>query len=431
MKKKPAFDLKSGWCLVLSGGGTRGVYHVGVWKALKELGIKVEAFTGASIGAIIAAFLSQGLESVIDDFVHSVGIDSIFALPPELREEGVFRMDAAAIAAAPGMFRAFIERRGLDVSPLRGFLESQLDEASIRNSGKDLGIVTVNTSDLRHRELFIDEMEEGRVIDYVMASAAFPGFQRPVIEGKKYLDGGLYDNIPYAMARKRGYRRLIVSDISGAGRNRRPDVEDSLTIYIKNSMDLGGIFDFDREFLEDFSLLGYLDTMRTFGRYEGRFYFVEPEPEAEAAFAQAIRSGALGDPPASARPRFPEAMAFERKPLLGCLECAGMILEVGRLRTFSYMELEEEILRRRDFEEKHLAEHLAQGKDSLAAIAAALRRAVAEREFEHCPYYYWRLAEELLPRRTARVVKKALESVFRELPAGLAYLGLAAVPEGD
>ena len=431
MKKKPTLDLDSGWCLVLSGGGTKGVYHVGVWRALKELGIKVEAFTGASIGAIIAAFLSQGLEAEIEDFVHNVGIDSIFALPPELREEGAFKVDAAAIAAAPAMLRALIERRGLDVSPLRGFLEAHLDEASIRASGKDLGIVTVNKSDFRHRELFIDDMEEGRVVDYVMASAAFPGFQRPTIEGKRYMDGGIYDNIPYAMARKRGYRRLIVSDISGAGRNRRPDVEDSLTIYIKNSMELGGIFDFDREFLEDFSLLGYLDTMRTFGRFDGRSYFVEPGPEAEASFAAAVRSGALQGFPATARPAFPEAMAYERKPLLGCLECAAIILEVRRLRTYSYAELEEEILRRRDFEEEHLAGHLAQGKESLSAIAATLRRAVAEREFEHCPYYYWRLAEELLPRRTVRVVKKALEGIFRELPAGLAYLGLAEVPDED
>jgi NTE family protein len=430
VSRKPALDLASGWCLVLSGGGTKGVYHVGVWKALKELGIGVEAFTGASIGAIIAAFLSQGLEAEMENFMDSVGIDSIFALPPELREERGFRMDAAALAAAPGMFRALVERRGLDVSPLRGFLESHLDEAAIRASGKDLGIVTVNTSDLRPRELFIDDMEEGRVVDYVMASAAFPGFQRPVIEGKKYMDGGLYDNIPYSMARKRGYRRLIVSDISGAGRNRKPDVEDSLTIYIKNSMELGGIFDFDREFLEDFSLLGYLDTMRTFGRFVGRFFFVEPEPEAEAAFAGGARTGSSKGMPKAGRPPFPEAMAYERRPLLGCLECAGMILEAGRIRSYSYAELEEEILRRRDFEEGQLAIRLAQGKESLTAVAAALRQAVADRKFEHCPYYYWRLAEEILPRRTAAVVKKGLEGLFRELPAGLAYLGLLSGHDG-
>jgi NTE family protein len=428
MKKKPTLDLDSGWCLVLSGGGTKGVYHIGVWKALKELGIKVEAFTGASIGAIIAAFLNQGLDAEIEDFIHTVGIDSIFSLPPELREEGALKVDAASISALHGVFRNFVERKGLDTSPLRGFLESHLDEAAIRASGKDLGIVTINTSDLRPREVFIEDMEEGKLVDYVMASAAFPGLQRPVIDGKKYIDGGIYDNIPYAMARKRGYRRLIVSDISGAGRNRKPDVEDSLTVYIKNSMELGGIFDFDREFLEDFSLLGYLDTMRTFGRFDGRSYFVEPEPKAEAEFAEAVLAGAPLGMGAGKLP-FPDQMAYDRKSLLCCLECAGSILEVGRLKTYTYAELEEEIIRRREVEERRLAEHLSHEKESLSAIAAALREAVAEKKFDHCPYYYWRLADELLPRRTARVVKKALMGVFRELPAGLSYLGLFPMPE--
>ena len=39
--------LDSGYCLVLSGGGAKGVYHIGVWRALKELGIGVDAFVGA------------------------------------------------------------------------------------------------------------------------------------------------------------------------------------------------------------------------------------------------------------------------------------------------------------------------------------------------------------------------------------------------
>ncbi|MCX7026628.1 MAG: patatin-like phospholipase family protein [Spirochaetes bacterium] len=428
MNKKRIEILNSGWCLVLSGGGTKGVYHIGVWKALKELGIKVEAFTGASIGAIIAAFLSQGLEDELDSFVQTVSLDSILALPPELSEEGSLKFNTATLAATPGLFRSFIERKGLDTSPMRNYLESKLDEAAIRASGKDLGIVTVNRSDLKSKEIFIDEMEEGKLVDYVMASAAFPGFQSPVIEGKRYMDGGIYDNIPYAMARKRGYRRLIVSDISGAGRNRRPDLEGSLTVYIKNSLEIGGIFDFNRDFLEDFSLLGYLDTMRTFGRFDGRYFFVEPDPKAEAGFAEITRGSAPRGIAAYRPPLFPDTMAYDRKLLLGYLECAALILEVSRLRTYTYVELADAVARRTDFEERSLAEHLGRGKESLPAIAATLMKAVAERKFEHCPYFYWRLAEELLPKRTGKVVKKALSGMFHALPAGITYLETFARP---
>ena len=358
MKKKFAVSLDSGWCLVLSGGGTKGVYHIGVWKALKELGIEVTAFTGASIGAIMAAFLTQGLEKEIDEFASSVSIGSIIAIPPELSEKGSHKVDSTTLAAAPGLFRSFFEKKGLDTSPLRNLLESKLDEAAIRASDKDLGIVTINMSDLRPREIFIDEMEEGKLVDYIMASAAFPGFQSPVIEGKKYIDGGIYDNIPYAMARKRGYKRLIISDISGSGRNRKPEIEGSLTVYIKNSMEIGGVFDFDRTFLEDFSLLGYLDTMRTFGRYDGRYYFVLPDPEAELAFAQTILSSWDMESETPGRPPFPEEMAYDKKTLLCCLECAARIVEVERIKPYSYVELAEEIARMRDLEEGRVAEFL-------------------------------------------------------------------------
>lgn len=46
--------------LVLAGGGVRGAYQIGVWKALKELKIKVSAVSGVSIGAVNGALFVQG-----------------------------------------------------------------------------------------------------------------------------------------------------------------------------------------------------------------------------------------------------------------------------------------------------------------------------------------------------------------------------------
>ena len=47
--------MSESYVLVLSGGGAKGVYHVGVWKALREMGVEVEAFVGSSVGAVTAA----------------------------------------------------------------------------------------------------------------------------------------------------------------------------------------------------------------------------------------------------------------------------------------------------------------------------------------------------------------------------------------
>lgn len=237
--------------------------------------------------------------------------------------------------------------RGLDTGPLRSLLSSKLDEATLRKSGRDLGIITVNLSDLEPREVFIEEMEEGQVADYLMASAAFPGFEQPVIAGKKYVDGGVYDNIPYAMARRRGYRRIIVSDISGKGRNRKPDISGSMTIYIRNSIGMGGTLDFNRRFLDDFNLLGWLDTMRCFGRFVGYSYFVE------AGGSEGSERDFLSTPLAARRPApaVPEEMCHDRRLLLRYLECAASVLEVERVKPYTYASLAAAISARHDEEE--------------------------------------------------------------------------------
>lgn len=409
-------SLDKGYCLVLSGGGAKGVYHIGVWKALKELGIEVHAFIGASIGAIIAGFLAQGSDEIVEEIGRSITVDSILALPEELKEDGKVKVDWDSLSATREFFRSLMENKGLDTSPLRKLIMTRLDEKAIRNSGRDLGIVTINLSDLKPREVFLEDMDEGRLVDYLMASAAFPGFRQPVIAGKKYVDGGMYDNIPYAMARRRGYRRIIVSDISGAGRNRKPEIEGSVTVYVKNSIDMGGVLDFDRRFLQDFTLLGYLDTMRTFGRFKGYSYFFEPNSEAEAAF------GASGKSALRRLPEFPEVMRYDRDLLLKYLECAAAILEVERIKVYSYDDMAEAIDGKKKADEMRVSDFLKEGKEEKAGIVTMLREAIANRSFDGSPYYYWRLVEEFLPSAAGAVFRRALVGLFPALPSGLAYL---------
>ena len=52
--------MEKRYALVLSGGGTRGVYQIGVWKALRELKIEYDLIIGSSIGALNAALMAQG-----------------------------------------------------------------------------------------------------------------------------------------------------------------------------------------------------------------------------------------------------------------------------------------------------------------------------------------------------------------------------------
>jgi len=416
-------DMNKGYCLVLSGGGVKGVYHLGVWKALKELGVEVDAFIGTSIGAVVAGLLAQPEVGSLDGLAESIGVDSIVALPDSFVEEGRISLGKESLSETQDLFQSIVRNGGLDTSPLRNLLESLIDEEAIRRSGKDLGIVTINLSNFRPREMFIEEMEKGTVIDYLMASAAFPGFRQPVIKGKKYLDGGIFDNIPYAMARQRGYRRIIISDISGLGFNRRPETEGSITIHIKNSINMGGVLDFDRGFMKDFERLGYLDTLRVFGELEGYAYFIEPAMKhgAEDPLPPNEAKG-LAQTAADPTPAFPKAMSHDRNMRLKYLECAASIVEVPRIARYSCEELAAAIAEKRNGDENKLAEIMDGGSDRKAAIVAMIRESIASGNFKGSPYYYHRLIEEFLPKSAGKMLVKALARLFPELPAGLHYM---------
>jgi len=415
-------DLKSGYCLVLSGGGAKGVYHLGVWKALRELGIEVEAFIGTSIGAVIAGLLAQGGTDSLDGLVDSITVDSIIALPETFTADGKLALGKNSLSKAQEFFRSVMENRGLDTSPLRKLLVSRIEEAAIRKSGKDLGVVTINLSNFKPREMFMEEMEEGTIIDYLMASAAFPGFHQPVIDGKKYMDGGIFDNIPYRMARQRGYRRIIVSDSSGLGRNRKPEIDGSLTVYIKNSINMGGVLDFDRHFMQDYERLGYLDTMRIFGTLKGYSYFIVPDETAEAAFS-AGRKGISESATAVPAPvSFPKVMLHDRNLFLKHLECAASIVDVPRINVYKYGDLESAIEKKKNEDDADIAEILKGGAERRAAIISMVHQSIASRSFKGSPYYYSRLIQEFMPKTAGTMLQKALVGHFPELPAGLEYL---------
>lgn len=376
-------SLDRGYCLVLSGGGAKGVYHLGVWKALKELGIGVEAVVGTSIGALAGALMVQGADDALEVIVGSLSLEMVVDLPPELLHEGRLRLDKRALAAAQDVFRKAVNRGGLDTGPLRRLLGQAIDEQAIRASGLDLGLVTVHLGDFSPRELFLDHIEPGRLVDYLMASAAFPGFESPVIGGQKFLDGGLYDNVPYAAARNRGHRRLIVSDARGLGLNRRPEIAGTVTALIQASVPMGGVFDFDREFLNAYQLLGYLDTLRTFGRLGGRWYFLEEE---------GFRTTAL--------------------------EAAALALDVPRVATYSRASLARAVAAAAGEAEFRVAHALGQGESLLEALVDP----EALKAFQASAYQRWRLVEQLLPGRAGTRLRKVLSGLVPELSATVALI---------
>lgn len=261
--------------LVLAGGGAKGAYQMGAWKALRELKVPIEAITGASIGGINGALIAQGDYDRALELWTNVEVKSGINLPKELREpDNLF-----SFANMPQIFHEMIRNGGVDVTPARDLIASYVDEEKVRASGIPLGLVTFQVTGWKPVEVFLDEIPEGELIDYLMLSARFPGLHNDSPDGERYLDGGIYDNAPIDLLRKKGYNRLIVVDISGMkGMGHKADLINGQFVYIRpnDPKELGESFEFDKTMVERRMQMGYLDTMKAFDKLKGRAYYFKP-----------------------------------------------------------------------------------------------------------------------------------------------------------
>lgn len=432
-----------GFCLVLGGGGAKGVFHLGVWRALKELKVPVDAFYGNSIGAIVAGYLCQGNEEAMKRFGDEAGLDYVISIPDRLVSGGELKITSKNA----DLFRAFYNRSmkkgGLDTAPLRRRLDRDLSEAVIRRSGKDLGIITFNMTDFKPCQIYLEDMEPGTVIDYLMASSAVPGFKSPEIGGKKFLDGGVSDNLPWKMARDRGWRKIIVVDISGLGVARKPETEGTVTVHIKNSIDMGGILDFNPDFLSRYRELGYLDTLRTFGVLKGDEYFIEPPRRKHDYLTEVLTDHRFDQCWAEHLPRLetpaerrkglrdilPPECRSERELIYPFIDCAAASLKLERIRKYRFRDLMRELAevkKREDEKIARLKQELSDSRDQdiLARITTLAESYKQMNQSGETPYFSWQVARKILGKVLPAGQVKGLLKLYPKLHAGLLFLDI-------
>ncbi len=205
-----ALSLNRSLGLAFSGGGARGAYQIGVWKALEEAGLVsgVGAVTGASVGAINGALFCMGNWGYAHDLWTKGDASLVFDQLREHKDKGLKNL-ALAMAAD------YVKNRGLRVNTLRETLSRALDEPAIRQAAARFGLVVYNQNNRVGEYWFVKEIPPGFLSDFVLASASFPLFQPCRINGQQYRDGGLADLIPYPMAfSSPGIRRVIGIDVS-------------------------------------------------------------------------------------------------------------------------------------------------------------------------------------------------------------------------
>lgn len=262
---------KKEYGLVLAGGGTKGAFQVGVWKALKEIGIDVKAIAGASIGALNGAlFLQDDFYSTVKMY-EKIKIDNVMKVEGVNAEKNIFNLSNIFNLAAD-----FKKQKGIDNTPLREMIKQYIDMEKLYNSDIDFGLVTYSVKNRTPLQKFKNEIPKEQMEDYLLASSCFPIFKPQIIDGEEYFDGGLYDNIPSNMLIEKGYKNIIIADIAGIGFSKKSINKDVYVKVISPSEDLGGTFEFNHERIINNIKLGYLDTMRSFHKLQGHIYYFSP-----------------------------------------------------------------------------------------------------------------------------------------------------------
>jgi NTE family protein len=268
--------------LVLEGGGARGAYQIGACKALQELGLQIGAVTGTSVGALNAAMVVQGDIDKTWHLWENISPARILAVDEErLLELRRQHLNTSNLPYYLKRFREILGDGGLDVTPLRALLEENIDENKVRQSAIDLGIVTVSVSDFKPLELFIKDIPEGRLVDYLMASAGLPVFKPELVDGKRFIDGGFHDNLPINLMISRGFTDIIVIRTFGPGRVRKVMKKGLHVKTISPVDDLGGILDFDGDLAKRNLQLGYFDALKLFQGLNGQRYYLDPQINEE------------------------------------------------------------------------------------------------------------------------------------------------------
>ena len=182
-----------GYGLVLAGGGARGSYEIGVWKALRELNIPIIAVTGTSVGALNGAMVVQGDFDTAYSMWSSLSVGDVIELQRDIKSiSDLYKYPMEILSA----IKNAITSGGLDITPLSNLLHNVIDEDRVRHSHIDFGLVTFSLTDLEAKEFFKEDIPKGSLIDYLLASACFPSFKPIEIDNKKFIDGGVYNNVP-------------------------------------------------------------------------------------------------------------------------------------------------------------------------------------------------------------------------------------------
>lgn len=215
--------------LALSGGGARGLAHIGVLQRLEEVGYPLDSITGTSAGALVGSLYASGFSGrEIEELFRRLDLTRAF-LEPLLRNPGEtlgeqetrsatflsIERQKGQISLAQGLRSGVEVQRTLQGLLARGVYFSGGDFNRLQ---RPLRVLATNLETGQGRVF-----AKGDLVEAVRASMAIPGGFRPVlIEGQQYVDGALVENLPVFTAREAFRPDLVIAVDVSAPLEKRP-----------------------------------------------------------------------------------------------------------------------------------------------------------------------------------------------------------------
>ena len=255
--------------VALEGGGAKGSYHMGVCKAYLEAGYEFHGAVGTSIGAINAVMIASGEFDKALELWETIDIEHLF----DQEFLDILKVNNNFPGNITTALKKLVTDRGVDYTKIHEFLTSYIDETKVRTSGIDFGLVTFSLSERKLYEVFLSDIPEGKLIDYIMASAKLPIFTPFHVDDNRFIDGGIINNCPINMLIAQGYDEIIAIRTKGFGVFRRYDKNANVTIIEPNES-LGHFLEFNADSARTNIKRGYCDGVRALESLRGAYYYL-------------------------------------------------------------------------------------------------------------------------------------------------------------
>lgn len=256
--------------LVLAGGGAKGAYQIGLWKALRELNIDkhISVVAGTSIGALNALLFLQGDLSIAEEIWYEMSMEKV--LPTDnfdLFKKGVkLTIGSKNIPFVKKYMPRALEEGNVSRDGLLEVVNKYLSEEKIRESNIDCYATCTEVEELKAKYFKYNDYSIEEIKKIILATSAIPSVYEPEeIDGKRYLDGGMVDNLPIQPVYGAGCDLIIVCSLNSAECINRDNFPSTSIIEVKptdcDNGVLNGLLDFNNKNIKKRINKGYEDTI--------------------------------------------------------------------------------------------------------------------------------------------------------------------------